>query len=269
MSDLINTLAVSNTKLAAALLALGFSFKAELVQPTKTGEKLHTQFLFFGRSQRTEYANVSLKAAKDWQEGSLEKSDPMHPLCVMMWANHNYDRLLDWQNQAKVHSLVLLPSRRLYVYRAGTGDWPRGLLLCLDDMALVAALGGLGIPVCRIEGAKGHYLYTVPETGFQLMGREGLMYQENARSLIARAPTAQDPFRLALEDNDPLHPLVMMYDVLHCRAHLKKAICATNPLLLMQEEGTDKQALITMNSQGRVMDRVARHFKAPKIDWKR
>jgi hypothetical protein len=61
--------------------------------------------------------------------------------------------------------------------------------------------------------------------------------------------------------------MVQVYDALNCRAHLKRALLSTRPLLLIEEEGTTRQALLSMNSTGRVMQRVEAHFKSPPIPW--
>lgn len=263
----IPSAAVSNTKLAASMLALGFPFTAELVQPSRSGAKLHTQFLFKGLSLRPEYAALQVTCALQWESGDLDKKEPMHPLCIMMRAHENYDRLLDWQNQGIPHSLRSVAGNQMHVYRRGTVQSFPGGQLPLDDLALVAALGGVGIPVIQITGSPGMHLYTVPQFGYARTGLDGGLIEEDAMRLADRAPTPADPLRLQIEDTDPTHPVVLMYDALHCRALLKKALSTTTPLLLIQEEGSTLQALITMNASGRVMRRVDQHFKSPPIRW--
>jgi len=263
----IPSAAVSNTKLAASMLALGFPFTAELVQPSRSGAKLHTQFLFKGLSLRPEYAAIQVTDALLWQSGRLDKEQPMHPLCIMMRAHDNYDRLLDWQKQGIPHGLKSVADGQMTLYRRATvRDFESGHFT-LTDLDLVASLGGIGIPVTRIDGSDGSHLYRLPRLGYARRLTTGAAVQEDALHLVALAPTSSDPRRLRLEDTDPAHPLVIMYDALHCRALLKKALSTTTPLLLIQEEGSTLQSLITMNASGRVMRRVDQHFKSPPIRW--
>jgi len=261
------TISVSNTKLASSLIALGFAFKAELVQPDRRGAELHTQFLFIGQSQRPEYRAINLACAGQWERGELEKAEPMHPLAIMMRAHENRDRLMDWQKQGISHGLRSVAGSQMLIYRrAPVRDFDVEHLP-LTDMDLAACIGGVGIPVTAIEGGEGSHRYILPRFGYARKRADASLLLEDAAQLTTLAPTPQDPRRLQLEDSDPTHPVVMMYDALNCRAILKRELNRTTPLLLMQEEGTTRQALITMNSASRVMQRVEKHFKAPPIKW--
>jgi hypothetical protein len=260
--------AVSNTKLAACLIALGFKFKADLIQSSKAGAKLHTQFLFSGPSLRPQYQHIALDCAQLWEKGQLDTQQPMHPLCVMMRGQHNYDRLMDWQMRGTTHHLRSTAAGQMLIYRPGpVKDWLTVEHHTTPDLALCAALAGCGIPVTRITGSVGAHLYTFPCVGFSLLRPDGSHVLAGSDHLTRRAPTPTDPRRLHLEDTDPLHPMVQVYDALNCRAHLKRALLSTKPLLLIEEEGTTRQALLSMNSTGRVMQRVEAHFKSPPIPW--
>ena len=273
--DKPNTVSVTNTKLAAALMALGFQFNAELVQPTGTNSgpqpKLHTQFLFWGPSVRPQFATLSMECATQWEKGVLDTLEPMHPLCVMMRANENYDRLLDWQKKGVTHGLVQVAGGRMLLYRRGPVHRFEGRSsFWLDDLALVAALAGVGIPCMKIEGSAGMHRYELPKTGWPRLalgvsGTAELTFLENGLILSTRAPTKDDPLRLLLEETNPMHPVALGYDALNCRAWLKKGLTKGPPLLLMQEGGTTRQALVTMNAEGRVMAKVDRFFKAPGV----
>ena len=260
--------AVSNTKLAACLIALGFKFKADLIQSSKAGAKLHTQFLFSGPSLRPQYQHLTLDCAQLWEKGTLDHTGPMHPLCVMMRGQHNYDRLMDWQMRGITQHLRSTAAGQMLIYRAGTvKDWSGIEHHTTSDLALCAALAGCGIPVTRITGSAGSHLYRYPSMGYALLRADLTTHLEAANLLTRRAPTATDPRRLHLEATDPLHPMVQVYDALNCRAHLKRALLSTKPLLLIEEEGTTRQALLSMNSTGRVMQKVESHFKSPPIPW--
>ena len=260
--------AVSNTKLAACLIALGFKFKADLIQSSKAGAKLHTQFLFSGPSLRPQYQHIPLDCAQLWEKGQLDTQQPMHPLCIMMRGQHNYDRLMDWQMRGTTQQLRSTAAGQMLIYRPGpVKDWPLIEHHTTPDLALVAALAGCGIPVTRITGSAGSHLYTFPAMGYARQRDDATTHLETANLLTRRAPTTTDPRRLHLEDTSPLHPMVQVYDALNCRAHLKRALLSTKPLLLIEEEGTTRQALLSMNSTSRVMQRVEAHFKSPPIPW--
>lgn len=270
--DTPDTLSITNTKLAACMIALGFDYTAELVQPTRKGEKLHTQFLFRGIHHRPLFTHIRLDCAKKWEDGTLEKEDPMHPLCVMMRAQENRDRLLDWQKQGIPHRLRSIPatSGQMLVYRALSAVWvpsATSRIFTLEDLDLTASLAGVGIPVIRIEGSAGMHRYVLPQHGFARLDEKGVPFLECALTLIQGAPTPDDPRRLLLEDTNPLHPVALGYDALNCRALLKKSLESTQPLLLAQSEGTTKQALISANAEGRVMRHVETHLGSPAMKW--
>ena len=146
------TVSVSNTKLAASLIALGFAYRAELVQSSQPGSKLHTQFLFTAGSQRPEYRHITLACADQWEKGKLEKDEPMHPLAIMMRGHENRDRLMDWQKQGITHSLRSVAASQMTVYRRADVKDFQVEHFTLIDLDLAAALGGVGIPVTIIVG---------------------------------------------------------------------------------------------------------------------
>lgn len=268
MSTPIPSLAVTNTKLAAAALALGFRFTCDLIQPAKGGQ-LVTQFMFRGESLRPEHAGVTLADVRAWQSGELERTAPMHPVCVMMRANHNYDRLLDMQHGQPMR-LVSVADAQATLYRPGPESpmFQRLQRCTTDDLCLAASLAAVGLPVIAIrDSGGGRHVYDLPLLGYVVRRADGQQRLEDAKALMQRWPTDADPLRLALEETDPLHPVVMGYDVLHCRTRLRRQIQSTTPLLLIGESAQPRQALVSMDASGRVMDRVTEHFKAPRVQW--
>ncbi len=269
MSPPIPKLAVSNTKLAATALALGFRFECDLIQPAKGGPMV-TQFLFSGSPLRPQFAeSVTVADLAAWQAGELESRAPMHPVCVMMRAQHNYDRLLDMQAGHEMR-LVSVAGGRMTVYKRGQEHAAMQLRTrcSTPDLALAAALAGVGLPTVAIrDSGDGRHVYELPCTGFVRLREDGSQVLEDALALMTPAPLPGDPLHLAVEDRDPMHPVVLGYDALHCRAHLKRALMHTTPLLLMTEQDGPRQALITMNAAGRVMERANAHFRAPALNW--
>lgn len=265
--DTPNAVAVSNTKLAACMAALGFPWKVEPIQHGGSG-RLITQFMFSGCSVRPQFARYDAAIARQHDSGALQQREPMHPLCVMMRAQRNYDRLLDAQKGTPIR-LKSTAGGQMTGYAPGPENQmfqdPKLELVETDDLALAAALGGVGLPVIRIEGAAPRRRYILPRVGYVTLRADGTQKLEDARVLAARAPTAQDPLRLAIEVADALHPVTLSYDALHARAILKSLLGKTTPLLLLQDGGL--QALVSMNASGRVMDRATAHFKAPPVRW--
>jgi hypothetical protein len=259
------TLSVSNTKLAASLWALGFAWTADRVQP-ESGGPLHVQFIFHGASAR--FPALQLSDAHAWESGRLAAAHPLHPLCVMMHAQHNYDRLMDWQKRGTSMALQGVAGQQLCIYKLAPVPHFEGPFLWSEDLALCAAVALAGVPVVGIQGSEGMHRYRLPASGYALRSAAGVpLPPVAAAALMQRDPVPTDPLRLALEVSEPLHPVCLAYDALHARACLKKQLESGLPLLLMQQSGSQRQALITMNSTGRVMERVNQHFKAPPMRW--
>lgn len=267
-----NQLSVSNTKLAACLAALGFQSDCKPLMDVTT-EKTVREFRFNGlhdSARRPQFTNLSLACAKLWTDGELEETQPMHPLCVMMRAMHNYDRILDMHKGAvmNLRSAALIdpehPEKggQMTVYKRGTQPDPRSNFsaetLHVEDLQLVAALAGVGIPALFITGSEGARVYTLPRHGYALTREDGTYYLADAAQLSRRAPTPQDLRRLALEDTDPLHPVVLAYDALEARSVLKKLLQRRRPNLHIQDENL--HSIITANSTGRVMDILTKRY---------
>ena len=123
----------------------------------------------------------------------------------------------------------------------------------------------------RIEGAPPFNRYHVARTGYALEtidehGKPGALKFEDAFELATRSETKEDPLRLLKELTDPLHPVCLMYDALFVRAWMAKELAKIIPLLLLGGEGK-RQALVTLNATGRVMERATSHLKAPPLNW--
>lgn len=261
-----NLTVVQNTKLAACLGALGFPPDCRPVQDVNTGNVV-VEFVFSKPTIRPEFRHLHHTIASEYASGELEAREPLHPLCVMMAGQHNYDRLCEAQDTgAAVRLVVKKKGVPLTIYKAGPeqqGMILRGVSDWIDDLALTASVGVVGIPKIGLQGITGQRLYGLPAAGYVLEGgAQGPVEHVTAR-LIQRAPTAQDPLRLALEDQDPLHPVVLAYDGLHARAFLKKRLREVKPLLLHSDGGL--KALVSADFTGRVMDELKARFGAPGV----
>lgn len=261
-----NTTVVSNTKLAACMGGLGFPSDCRPVQAVQGGQVV-VEFVFTKPSIRPEFRHLHHTIASEYVSGELEARDPLHPLCWMMAGQHNYDRLCEMQDESTAMRLVVKKKGvPLTIYKPGPeqqGMIQRGVAEKIDDLALTASVGVLGIPAIQIYGSPGSRLYGLPVAGYVLEGGKNGPQEHTTAQLIRRAPTAQDPLHLALEDEDPLHPVVLAYDGLHARAFLKRTLRNIKPLLMHQDGGL--KALISSNFTGRVMEMLTERYGAPPI----
>lgn len=272
-TESFNALSVVNTKLAACMHSLGFiHWKADAIQP-EHGGPMNVNFMFSGGTVRPEFQTSCLLGhAKALLSGKLEKVQPMHPFCITMRGQNNHDMLAMAATGIPV-KLAGVAGGQMTTYVRGALDpdflHPNVKTVPVDDLDLAAALGGVGLPVVRIEGTYPHFRFHVARFGYALTAsaKEAPPVLEDALHLIRRSPTAQDPLKLALELENPLHPVCLIYEALFARAIFKRQLERVTPLLLLGG-GQKLQALVTMNATGRVMEKANRHLKAPPVQWR-
>lgn len=256
-----NSVSVSNTKLAASLAALGFTWSCQPYHQAETGRTV-MEFFFGKQSVRPEFAALPIRIAREWSTGALEKAEPMHVLCVMMRAQHNYDRLMAMQ-RGKPMALKQASGGCMTVYRDGPELEAIKLRPRIDttDLALAASLAGVGIPTVAIDGTEGAHRYWLPITGYLLKDSSGNMIEHDARLLMKRDPVPSDPHRLAIEVVDALHPVTLAYDALSARAQMKQMLKSTTPMLVTEEQGL----VVTVHPDytGRVGDYLSSRLGAP------
>lgn len=256
-----NLLTIGNTKLACCIAWLGFQWQPRLVIDVQRDNREVWQFHFWGRSQRPEFADLNLEEITvQWESGKLEKQQPMHPLCVMMAAQHNYDRLLTMMHGGDEMRLRSVAGGRMTRYHPGPELEAMKLRLRVpcEDLALAAAAGLAGVPVLAIDGPPGRRRFWLAEMGYSLKNAEGADVVYHIDDLARRAPTREWPRRLALEDRDPMHPVVIGYGALEARAEMKRILEATKPDL--KHRDGEMVALVHCNYTGRVMDRITDRF---------
>lgn len=192
-------------------------------------------------------------------------AEPMHMMAVMMRAQESYDAFLTLQHAGGSMRLVAGDAPHQEVFydyqpggelRGGTGVRP------LEDLALAACLGPLGIGLAKLHGSRGQHRYEMEPVGLPIRDSAGEVVRYRTADLIAFATTGER--RLALEDVNPHHPLVIGYDGMEARKALKKEIQrAVANVLITANDGSAKQALIALDHKGHVGDAVCRHLKAP------
>lgn len=257
-----NATPVNDTRLAATLSYLGFPVEFKSTIHERTRQK-HVQFFFEQKSTRFT-ALPSLDALlKQWNGRQI--TDVHHLMAVCSRAHKNYDALIRWQNDGDKQRLHPDDSLRCYTYKAGQGftascNVP---LKFIDHLQLAAALAEIGFQIHEILGQGREHTYGLAPIGLPIVDSLGQHMRYTLQQVTALSPTKDDPRRLALEVSEPMHPLVVAYNLLRCRAELKKQIDSMQANLLLEDGG--RQALIQMNSSGHVMDHVSAHFKAPPL----
>ena len=254
-----NCSSISNTQLAASMAALGFLWRCQPLMHADT-RKVVTEFFFSARSQRPGFEHLTLEIARQWSDGLLEKTQPNHPLCVMMRGQHNYNRGLEMLRGARMR-LKTAPGSMMTVYRPGEELEamklrPRDFT---EDFALAMALAGVGLPVVDMDGTDGSRRFWLPLTGYVLTDSTGVPVEHDARLLMQKA----DATTLAIQTINPLHPVSLVYDALQARAEMKRQLTSTTPLLVTEEQSM----LITVHPDytGRVGDHLSSRLGAPFI----
>jgi len=258
----LNSLHVTDTRISSSLLGLGFpgSVHATIHTQTRT-----TQVEVRFESASTRFPDLDPVAlVNHWKHDRLLQ-EPLHTFAVSMRAQESYDAFLTLQREGGNLGLRPAPtSERPLYYQPHFSriQHPSSSSVMLDDLSLAAALGPLGIGLVKLHGSHGQHRYEMIATGYPVLDSVGTMIAHRTVDLIRFAE--RGPRRLALEDTQPLHPLVIGYDALYARQCLKKEIQrAEANLLITAGDGTAKQALIALNYKGHVGDAVSRHFKAP------
>lgn len=257
------SLHITDTRIASCLDALGFD-DGQLNVTIHTQTR-HTQVEVVFSKPSTRFPLLDPHAIVGrWQRNRMS-DEPMHMLAVMMRAQESYDAFLKLQREGG--QMCLVPCAEVqrplyYKYLDGCGTYARGNTVTLEDLSLAACLGPLGIGLVQLQGSRGEHRYQMAALGLPILDSAGQLTAYHTADLIPFAPSG--PRRLRLEDSNPHHPLVIAYDSMQSRQHLKKQIeFAKANLLITAGDGSSKQALIALNYKGHVGDAVSRHFKAP------
>lgn len=265
---------ITDTRIASVALGLGFVGELQTTVHSRTRETQHT-VVFNGPSTRFPGLNLNhcithWKASRMREPLVIDKitlpAQPLHAYACGMRAQLAYDAMLGMQKTGAIYHLIACAGGWAFKYD------PKieldSQVLCetteLTDLSLCATLAPLGIPLLSLRGSPGQRVYHVARNGFAVRAADGVMTSCDAQFLTRRAPTPSDPLHLALEDEQPMHPVCMGYDSLIARQALKKMIMSGMPSLIITDpEGTAKQALVSVNYKGHVGESVCRHFKVP------
>lgn len=255
------TTSISDHKLGATLGYLGYPIAALHSTVHETTRKKHVQFFFEQQSIRFTALPPLNTLLKQWRQKQIK--DPHHLMNVCERAHKNYDAINRWQKEGGRQRLHADDSLRCYSYQAGSPPLANGPLKFIDHLQLAAALGEIGFQIHEILGQGREHSYGLAPIGLPIVDSLGKHMRYTLQEVTRLSPTEEDPRRLALEVSEPMHPLVVAFNLLRSRAELKKQIDYM-PANLLIEDGA-RQALINMNPTGITMDHVTAHFKAPPL----
>jgi len=263
----MNVLHVTDTRIASSLLGLGFAGELFVTINAETRENQY-EVQFRTPSTRWPLLNPH-HLVNHWRQSkflepmALSKddelpADPMHVMAVAMRAQMAMDAIL--KAQAEGSNVRIEPvNKELHAYNAITSKFSNeGIRERITELSLAASLTQLGFDI-RITGSPGSHAYLLPMVGDMVRFTDGNVSRYILKDLIRKTNVTT----LALEVIESMHPLVIAYDAMQARASLKKEINrASANLLINAGDGSQKQALITLNAKAHVKQAVERHLKA-------
>lgn len=263
-----------NTKLAAALGALGFPMTPEVDYDEHTGRE-STEWKIGDRSAWHPALLSRDELLKQWKKGDLAKGDPLHPMLQGLSCEHNQEMLRDAQNKGRRIRLVGVRDSHATEYRDGqeASEMVNAAgLFQTEDLSLCAALGTLGIPVVKIEGAGAHHRYFLPLEGHPLRLPDGTVARYSSVWLARRFTPPEDwpeaekrrcATDLQLEHDEPSHPVVSAYNCRRVHHQLLAVVRGFQRRIHLRPPGTSRAAIIGEKASDRVLDRVRQHFRIP------
>jgi hypothetical protein len=237
--------------LAACLGALGMPVRTDVVLDERTGQELVTFYVGL-QSLWNELLTETL--LQGWHSGQLEQADPLHPFLCGLRACHNANLLasslrnrLRLERIADDHATLYVEGEESLTMR----ESPE--VMETTDLALVAALGVLGLPLIDGEGGR----YRLPSFGHPLKTAMGEWARYDAQSLVTRLRDG------SLERDEPQHPLVSAYNARAVHAQLQRHLRATSRRVLLRKPRSMRAAFIAEEASPDLLDRVRRHFRIP------
>jgi len=240
-----------DTREAAACGTLGIPAKLELTIIAATG-KSEARFHLGLTCAEQKYQTKAI--LKQWRNGSLQTSHPVHPFLTIQRAYHNRLMVLDLQMKGNAMQLVPIGQTGLWQYAASNTSLP-GLppapaeIIRTSNLKLVAALGVCGFPLLRIDGSGHQHSYYLPRYG--PLRADGPPLDSNA----LRAAWHEDMDSIPWES-----PFAQAMRGLYNRERFLDAVNRSVPLILMQKPRSQKAAYVKENASDAALDLVKRHF---------
>ncbi len=249
----------ASTKLAAVYAGLGFVVITRETEIIELNNRINLRYFVGQTSTVRTYLDRDI-LRELWDSGELAQQDPQHPFLCGMSAIRCMSSLLDFQKTGDPIRLVKLGG--VYEYQPGVED-PRLKLTqeCVEtqDLPLAAAFGGIGHPVIDIKGDAPRRTYVISNRGHEHLGDIIAAAAPLAAHLIRRA----EPGRLALaiEKEDPEHPLPLGYNGTFAYAKMTAHIRKLSRSVLIKAPNSKRRALIPENPSDALLEEMARHFR--------
>jgi len=245
--------ATRDTRLAASLGTLGVPIRLDSMIDERTG-----------RSQTTFYLGVSsadggvfvpnTKALKDrYEKKELDTEEPEHPLLDCLRGMYNWSMILDAVNKGRRIRLARVPGTSRTIYVDSDSGFPgvegHGGLLRTGDVKMVAALGVVGVPILRVEGARGSRKFTLPCVGMKVGG-------EPARDAgLLMKQYREDTF------TDFEHPFLYAMKAQVAKERLLDALNSEEKMVLIRKPRSSKAAYVNEGASDEKLDKMKRFFE--------
>lgn len=244
----------ASTKLAAVFAGLGFVVSCRETEIAELNSRLNLRHFVGQTSQWRRHLDRDwLRSA--WENGSLEKEDPLHPFLQGLRAVRCYDQLLRYQARGERLRLRPVAGGRAWEYEPGEEDSRMTLARRvheISDLPLAAALATVGVPVIDLLGQAPKRKYLLPAEGLDPAGSA-------TAELIRRAEPGK--LDLQLERDQPEHPLCAAYQASYAYAALNAHIKRLERNIVIKAPHSNRRAYISERAPDRILDQVARHFR--------
>jgi hypothetical protein len=250
----------ASTQLAAVYAGLGFVVTTRETEIIELNSRINLRYYVSATSSAWPALDRDL-LREHWDNGGLLRMDPQHPFLCGMAGVKNMVALLDHQHTDAAIGLV--KNGGCYEYKPGIED-PRLKLSreCVrsQDLPLMAAMGVLGFPVIDIEGDAPRRTYILSNRSHTHLSD---VVTDRAASLAAHLIRRAAPGKLplAIEAENPQHPLCLAYNGSHAYAKMTAHIRKLQRMILLKAPQSSRRALIPQNASDKLLDEVGRHFR--------
>ena len=241
-----------DTKEAAAWATLGGTVKIESTLAERTSIR---EVRFHLGEHGGPYQLGKLRAAL--RDGSLQRTDPAHPLLTILRAFANRERLLALLKDGARLRLVAVPGAAgIWQYAPGEHGLPgvagNAAIVKTTDLKIVAALATCGMPLLHLEpGAGGHRFACAAHAAHAAPA--AAMPWDGAQ-LVAAWRRSPDEVPWQLPFAQAMRGLVLREQLL---AEVRRSVDS----VLLHKPGTRSHAIIRADAAPRAWDRTARFFR--------
>lgn len=239
-------------RIAAACGTMGAVCKLETTYIERTNKK-EAIFHISPKAMGMPYDFPRIR--RDFQKGTLERTEPAHPFLNILRACENRTRLLDLQQRGIPCHLVPVPGTDLYVYVRSQTGLPgvqgAGEVIQLRCLNSVAAFGLIGLRLLAIDGHAGNHRYSVP--------RFGPLRKDGSRPDGVRLLSAWNADKESIPWEEPF---AQAQRGLYNRQRFVDAIQQDIGRVLLLKPGSRlyRSALVRTDANPAAFDEVKRHF---------